>query len=210
MKARALLQIALHRNIELTRAFAATCQRELFVPTFVIGRAILETGALSWDTHNRLDSVLKARDKGTLEELDEYLVRTLMGSKSTHGFTDPKAFPAPNVITLIDRITKADAYDLRGFYDTLSEVAHPNLVGMQATYTVVNAESNELRFHEHPFRQLAEPVAIAVAAANNGLEMSVTAVQRFNDEAWAFAALCEERIKDRGTWPPSVPYPVQR
>lgn len=209
-KVRDLLLLAVHRNIELTNAFCRTCEAELFVPVFVLGRAIIETGALSWDTHNRIRAVLDSRDDAKLNELDAHVEKALLGSKSTHGFSDPNTYPAPNVLTLIDRITKQDSYDLRGFYDMLSEVAHPNLGGMHASYAQIHSEGSELRFHRRPFRELGKPVGIAVSAASSGLEMSVAALEHSNSTAGALAALCEESIKTRGTWPENVPYPVER
>ncbi len=210
LKVRDLLQIALDRNIELTKGFVSVCNQELLVPAFVLGRAIVETGALAWDAYKRADRILAARAKNDLPELDRHLVNVLLGAKSKEALTDPVQYPAPNVLTIIDRITKSDVGNLRGLYDLLCEFAHPNHAGMQAVYRDLDPVKWESRARERPFADAIHAVEVAFQAVAVGFEMSVAAVELYEDKLTALAGLCEEHIWEGGTWPPSLPYPVQR
>lgn len=81
---------------------------------------------------------------------------------------------------------------------------------MQNVYRVVDLERFESRFRRGPFSDLIDLVDTALAAVDMGLGMSVVSEESYDSDIKAFAAVCEDAMKDGGTWPSSVPYPVQR
>jgi hypothetical protein len=208
LKARDLLQVALLRSAEITNAFIRVFNAELFVPLFVLSRAVLETGCLSWDLRRRVSIILESRQKAELHDLDRHLMKSLLGGKAKDWLGDPEQYPAPNVLTLVDRLTKAEHPKLRGFYDVLSEYAHPNFSGMQAAYRVVDVEARESRFVPKPFD--AGGLDMPFRGVCSGLGMAVFAVELYERSLPEFAALCEEAIHEGGTWPEDVNYPLRR
>lgn len=206
-KVRDIFQTALRRNLELTASFLVSFNRELFVPLFVTARAVLETGCLVQDVWGRVARVLKARDKAALVEFDEYLMKVLLGAKTKEWVGDAGQYQAPNVLTIIDRLTKEEHPGLRAFYDGLSEFAHPNFAGMHDAYCRIDERAHETRFVDRPFHKRREDLDIPVNAVAAGLDMSVLAVELYERDLLTFTQLCEEAIHDRGTWPDDLPYP---
>jgi len=207
LKARVLLQIGLRRNMELTASFVESFNAELFVPLFVIGRAVLETGCLLWEFWVRVQRILKEQDKAALVDFDDRVMSALLGAKSTAWAGDPAKCRAPNVLTIIDRLSKKESPGLRGFYDGLSEFAHPNYAGMHEAYCRVDAHARETRYVDRPFGEDVGGLKVAMDATATGLEMTVYAVELYETQLLAFTRLCEDAIHDGGTWPSDVPYP---
>lgn len=173
---------------------------ELFVPLFVLGRSILETGCLVWDVWSRVGRILTVRDKAALAEFDGHLMKVLLGAKSKEWVGDPEMYPSPNVLTIVDRLTRADHPGLRGFYDALPEFAHPNFAGMQAAYRRIDERARETHFVDRPFYEEANGLDIPINAVAAGLGITVFAVELYERDLAAFTRLCEEDIHDGGTW----------
>ncbi|MCE5190936.1 MAG: hypothetical protein LLG08_04135 [Actinomycetia bacterium] len=73
------LYAALLRNLELTASFVGSFEVELYIPLFVLSRAILETGCLAWDAWQKLAEVMMAGDTEALDDYDEYIQRVVLG-----------------------------------------------------------------------------------------------------------------------------------
>jgi hypothetical protein len=206
-KTRAFFQVALRRNMELTTCFVHSFNNELFVPLFVTARAVVETGCLARDLWGRVERILKARDRAALKDFDEYVKKVLLGAKSTAWVGDPSKYQAPNVLTIIDRLTKAELPNLRDSYDGLSEVAHPNFSGMLAAYFRFTESDAETRFVDRPFHEMAGGLDFPVNAVAAGLLLTVEGAESYEKDLVTFTRLCEEEIHDSGTWPHDIPYP---
>lgn len=206
-KTRAFFQVALRRNMELTACFVHSFNNELFVPLFVTARAVVETGCLVWDLWARVERILKTRDKAALEEFDKHVKNVLLGAKSKAWMDNPEKYPAPNVLTIIDRLTKAQFPHLREFYDRLSEFAHPNFAGMLAAYWTFTERDHESRFVDSPFHEIAVGLDFPLNAVAVGLRVTVQGVESYEKDLVTFTRLCEEEIHDSGTWPDDTPYP---
>ncbi len=202
-----ILQAGLRRNLELAASFIGSFNAQLFVPLFVDARAVVETASLLWDLSMRVRRVLAQGGKGALSELDTHLMKVLLGAKSKEWVGDPDKYQAPNVLTILDRLAKSGFPQLRGFYDMLSEFAHPNFAGLQGAYAKVNATTRETTFVDRPFQVRAGSLVVPVNALSVGLNVTVTAIEAYDEDAALFVRLCEQDIHDKGTWPRSIPYP---
>ncbi|NQT84228.1 hypothetical protein HQ563_14465 [bacterium] len=207
LEAQALLQVGLRRNMELTASFVESFNAELFAPLFLTGRAVLETACLLWEFWARTDRIVKEQDKAALDDFEDRITKALLGVKSPACGGDPENYPAPNVLTIIDRLNKREFPRLRWFYDTLSEFAHPNYFGMHAAYGRVDDSAQEIRYVDRPFGKDVKLLAMAIDAIAAGLLMTVSAVEKYEKDLLPFTRLCEEAIHDGGTWPSDVPYP---
>lgn len=207
LKARIILQIALRRNLELGTSFVQSFNAQLFVPLFIEARAIIETGCLAWDVQDRIKQVIQASDKKALDDLDRHLKNVLLGAKTKSWAGNSDKYPAPNVLTIIDRLTKAELPNLREHYEVISEFAHPNYAGMQGAYVKTNKAARQATFIDCPFKDRSELLDIACGSAHVGLDMSVTAVEYYEQVLTPFVELCEAQVFDAGCWPANIPYP---
>ena len=123
-KAQAIRELLLHRTSALASAAVDLFEQKRVIPAVVLTRCIVETLAVLFGFHGRLERFLKDEPKDA-RVLDQFLVSCLVGSRNHPDSGMPKAV---NILTLVDRIEKT-APGFRDVYDTLCEVAHPNWAG---------------------------------------------------------------------------------
>jgi hypothetical protein len=205
-KARGMFQIGLRRSIEIADSFVATFNASLYAPLFILARSSVETGCLMWEFWMRMAEILLTNDKAALLDFDDRMIKAILGRKVGRNGEAPE-YQAPNVLTIIQRHNK-DLGGLEALYANLSEIAHPNHDGMLALYCSDRHEGQD--FIDRPL--LNAPVAVGAAfhALTLGLKQSVLAAQNCETFGSRFAILCEEAIHDKGTWPTSIPYPIDR
>ncbi len=206
-KARTVFQVGLRRNLELSASFIASFNGELFIPLFVISRAILETGCLLWDLDNRIAKSLQPKEPLPLDQLDNHLGKVLLGAKTNEWAANAEKYPAPNILTILDRLKKSSFPEIRDHYDVISEFAHPNYAGMQAIY-VKNDKVNRLsEFNNSPFQECSSLLPIALGAAGVGMQMTAGSISSYEAALRSFVQLCDEDIRAGGNWPSEVPWP---
>lgn len=76
---------------------------------------------------------------GNVEELDKFLMTSLMGSR-----TNPDLPRSNNILTLIDRMNNS-IDGVRSTYDALCESTHPNWVGTMGSFGKIDREQFELK-----------------------------------------------------------------
>ena len=123
-KAQAIRELLLHRTAALASATVDLFEQNRVIPAVVLTRCIVETLAVLFDFHERLERFLKDEPKDTCV-LDQFLVRCLMGSRNN---PDPGMPKSVNILSLVDRIEKT-VPGFRAVYDALCEAAHPNWAG---------------------------------------------------------------------------------
>lgn len=128
-----LFQIGLWRTTELAEAAVRELNREHVSSSHVLVRAVYETCALMLETIRRVEELVNSGDVAKVNDLDGFLKDVLLGSKSKE-WSFSEEYAARNVLTLLQKLTKATGLNLMGFYETLSERAHPNYLGMLAVY----------------------------------------------------------------------------
>jgi hypothetical protein len=125
-----LLQGGLRRTIELTEATIREINLRNLVSSALLSRGTLETACLLWDVMNVIEEVVASGDRAEVQRLlEETLSKSLFGGKAKEVMLD-EAVEARNVITIIQRLSKKFHVPLFGFFERLSEYAHPNYHGM--------------------------------------------------------------------------------
>jgi hypothetical protein len=112
------------RFVELCRCALDSFNGGDLAAATILTRAAMETVAALWYLSGKTKSVV---DMQTVGDLDEFLMRLLMGSKVN------SAMPQPvNVLTFVERVN-AQFDGFRQQYDELSEFSHPNWAGTSKT-----------------------------------------------------------------------------
>ena len=113
------------RTEELARNACDAMDRDDLAVAAILTRAVAESAALAW----KLMEVLNTRHQQTPQQLNEILMRLLVGSRVWDDFPQ-----AVQILTSIDRMDKRIPGVRRG-YDNLSEIAHPNWRGVFGLYS---------------------------------------------------------------------------
>ena len=113
------------RTEELARNACDAMDRDDLAVAAILTRAVTESAALAW----KLMEVLDTRHQQTTEQLNEILMRLLIGSRIWDDFPQ-----AVQILTSIDRMDKRIP-GVRSGYDNLSEIAHPNWRGVFGLYS---------------------------------------------------------------------------
>lgn len=118
------------RMAELSRASLESYENEKIVTAVLLTRGVVETSAALWYLRDKIDSTLEG---GVLGDVDDYLMKLLMGSKVYIDIL-PESI---NVLTFVKNMDK----DFKGFqheYNVLSEYAHPNWAGTTHIYSKID------------------------------------------------------------------------
>ena len=204
-----LLQVGLRRTIELTEAAIREINLRNLVSTALLSRGTLETACLLWDVMNAIEEVVASGDRAEVKRLLETLSKSLLGGKAKEVMID-ETIEARNVMTIIQRLSKKFDVPLFGFFERLSEYAHPNYHGMMATYTEVGAEGGIKAFCDG--RASSERALLITAIGTVATSCSII-IESFKIAAArleSLAALAERSVFEAGTWPKEIEYPVPR
>jgi hypothetical protein len=120
------------RTEELARNACDALEKGDFTVAALLTRSIAESAAMTWYL---LEVLEKKRAGYTPEQLNDKLMRMFAGSKNW-----TNAPVAINVKTYVERLDRK----LPGFekaYDSLSEYAHPNWLGVSGLYSKIDREN---------------------------------------------------------------------
>ena len=192
-KALTLRESLIHRASELADTALDLIDSRRFIPATIIARALMETTGLLYWLHHRVESAVKA---GQVGDLDDFLMRGLVGDKLDDGEDDIVAL---NAMSGIDRVSQ-DEKDLpvtfREMYDWLCEFTHPNWGGVMGAYSKVDRQNWRVTFGS---RRDPKDWEFLEAPLHRSLWVFR---DRYNDMARffpAFIALCEEDLESQDT-----------
>jgi len=113
------------RTEELARTACDALERDDFAAAAILARAVTENAALTW----KLMTVLDERAKYTPQKMNDLLMCILAGSR--------KWPEAPKPIHVMDCLREIDKKipGALSSYDDLSEIAHPNWLGVSGLYS---------------------------------------------------------------------------
>lgn len=127
-----------HRMAALSSAAVDLFEQKRVIPAAILTRAIVETLAVLFTFHERVERFLKDKVKD-IDAFDAFLMRYLLGAR------DIPEMPTPtNILTLIDRV-EVTLPGFRRVYDSLCECAHPNWAGTFGAFGEVDQERFELK-----------------------------------------------------------------
>jgi hypothetical protein len=112
------------RTEELARTACDALERSDLTVAAILTRAVIESAALAW----MLKTILAKREQYSPQQMNDQLMRVLMGTKSWPDMPQPF-----HVLACIDQLDK-EVPGFRKSYDLLSEIAHPNWAGAAGLY----------------------------------------------------------------------------
>jgi hypothetical protein len=121
------LQAHIRRGLSLLKSGAKEIKEGRPLVAALCSRALLEDSALLWGFNREMLPLLQKRDVDGIDALVFPKVFASRRPKDIEG--DGAEFKARNILTAIDKMT-ADHPNIRPIYDTLSEVCHPNSLGV--------------------------------------------------------------------------------
>ncbi len=178
------------RITELGRSAVASFEKNKLASAILLTRATVETSAALRYLWTKLDAAVKS---GAVGDLDEYLMKLSMGSR-----TDLDIMPqAISVLTFVDRVEK-DVAGFRQQYDHLSEFAHPNWAGTTLLYSKSDSMTLSTEFGAN-IRASDSTKQIGISNLSVALAMFETSYNLISDLMSAFVALCEHRLTSGGS-----------
>lgn len=166
------------RTEELARGACSALEKEDFTVAALLIRSIAESAAMTW----YLLEILENRKGYTPAELNDKLMRMFAGSKN--GWADgPEAV---SVLTFVERLNRK----LPGFqaaYNSLSEYAHPNWLGVSGLYSKIDRENFTVHYGrglrtEPAGHQLANALVGGLLTFKDGYNKIADAMPAFVDE----------------------------
>jgi hypothetical protein len=151
----------------------------------VLTRATLETAAALWFLRGKIETCLKNRAVG---DIDEYLMRLLMGSR-----INPEKPQAVNVLSFVDRVNET-VVGFRNNYDILSECAHPNWAGTTGIYATVDMQNRVTAYGRNPITNEA-PKAVGLASLATALDIADHVYDGITEMIPEFTILCERNLQ---------------
>lgn len=199
-----LMQIALRRASDLADAMVRDANAFAYTPVWTNSRSIVELAALLYDAKERIRVILQKWEDKTYYDFCDHLDAVLLGFKSMEWHPKSPEHPdlvviTRNILTLIDRTTAKHIPEFRSMYDLLSEVAHPNYMGMMEQYMVARDELN-IEFVDRPVERNPLAIKIPLEAAHSALEMLVLSVSKYDGWFRDFVTLCQKHVP-----PPAEP-----
>jgi len=175
----------LWRIDELGHAALAAYDQPHHVAAILITRGVVESVA-ALDSLHHLVTTYRG---GNIEDLDDTLMKMLMGSRVRDDRPD-----AINILTAVDRLSKR-VQTFRWLYDQLSEFAHPNDAGTATSFARIDRKGTYASFG-----QLGEDAGRRAWLLIECLSTSLMLVRPLYDELVVrlapFIALCEADVGD--------------
>jgi uncharacterized protein YbcI len=204
-----LLQVCLRRTIELAEAAIREMNRRNLATSALMARGTLETSCMLWDTMREIERVEQRSNPAEIEKVLETLRRSLLGGKAEDLRID-KSIESRNVITIIKNLTKELDAPLWGFFEKLSEFAHPNYHGLLLTYTEAGGDGGIKQFCDR--RPSAERILISTAlgAVATSCRIIIKCYEMAVANLEGVTTLAERAIFESKRWPADVEFPIKR
>lgn len=182
-KALSIRELLMHRVSELASSAVDDYERGRVVAGMALTRAVIETVAVIFAVHERVNQFLVDKN---VEQLDSFLMTSLMGSR-----TNPDLPPATNVLTLIDRMNKS-IDGVRSTYDAMCESTHPNWADTMGAFGEIDREAFELKLG--PSRR-----ANGFGAGVNALSGALMTFEHYYSELAELTRTLNEHFEATGT-----------
>ncbi len=179
------------RTEELARTACDALERDDFAAAAILARAVTENAALTW----KLMAVLDERAKYTPQKMNDLLMRMLAGSG--------KWPEVPKPIHVMDCLREIDKKvpGAMSSYDGLSEIAHPNWLGVSGLYSK-NDEPNYITYFGRGLRGADSSRGMIVNSILGSLGAFEYAYNRISELMPSFLAELESIwSNEKDDWP---------
>lgn len=177
-----------YRMTDLSGAAIGLYKQNKIVPAIIIIRAAYETAALCFYVYKNLNQAIERHD---FIGMDDFLMKAGHGGK-----LDEVHYKAFNILTVIKHLDK-EFTGLESMYYWLCEVAHPNWMGCEGSYSTLNTEEHYVEFSLK--RKSISPEFIGL----NELSIALVVFEHYYNKMAGIlpeiVKLCEEYIDKRMT-----------
>jgi hypothetical protein len=142
-----LQQSLLYRVCALANGVADAWNTNNVAAALIVGRALMETVALTESVSNELLRLRDPMDVAAADGIDELCNQQLFSTRDDEKVADGHGYMARNILTYIDKFDKKIP-SIRETYDFLSEWAHPNGSGHLFTFGEINKQTGWVTFHD--------------------------------------------------------------
>jgi hypothetical protein len=205
-----LLQLGTRRTIDLAESAIREMNLQQVNSSCLLARAVLETCCLMLYLSKQIRQTVQEPDEADFDVLNKFAINMLVGSgPKAKTFYFMEGFVVTNILTIIEKLDKKLETPFMGFYEGLSEYAHPNAHGMALTY----AEAHKVCVTTYTDRKESTTTAslgLAISALASALQMAEMANEHWEEDRLQFTLLAEKDIHEQGTWPKDIPYPIPR
>lgn len=174
--ARVYIQAHIRRSLSLIEGGLSALEGKRPLVTALCARGLMEDAAAIWDFIERLNTLL---DKGEEDSTEEFVLTRTLSTKLDYQLKQFGAeFAAVNVLTLIDRITKLNP-GYRLVYNDLSEVVHPNSLGVFQHFADLDEANGRIVFHDaEPMHDVSLSALIQAAHMLTADEPAIEALEK--------------------------------
>lgn len=205
-----LLQLGTRRSIDLAESAIREMNLEQVNSSCLLARAVLETCCLMLHLSEQVRQAVQEPEQADLDKLNEFAANMLMGSgPKAKTFYFKEGYVVTNILTIIEKLDKRLETPFMGFYEGLSEHAHPNAHGMALTYAETH-KAGVTTYTDREQSRVDVSLGLAISALASGLQIAEMANQHWDEDRLQFSLLAEKNIHDKGTWPKEGPYPIPR
>jgi hypothetical protein len=201
VKVLVLFQLAIRRAAEVSDSMIRDANAFTYTPVWTSSRSLFELSALVMDIKERIASLLETWDDRTYQDFSEHIDEILLGFKSaTWHPKSPAGEPeivvhAKNILTMIQRIDKKKAHGFMAMYELLSEVAHPNYMGMMEQYQFNTDEMTNFEFVDTPLKRDRKAIVAPLDAARLTLALLASNIEQYDQWFPDFARACDANLK---------------
>ena len=142
-----LQQSLLYRICALANGAADAWNANNVPAALIVGRALMETVALTEFVRSELLRLGEPMDMAAAERIDELCNQQLFSTRDEKKVADGHGHMARNILTYIDKFDKKIP-SIRETYDFLSEWAHPNGSGHFFTFGEIDKQTGSVTFQE--------------------------------------------------------------
>jgi hypothetical protein len=184
-KALNLKEALLYRATDLSDASCILIDEENFVSAACTTLAFQETLATLYYINGKIKHAISSED---VSQLDETLMKILMGLKNNPDLPDP--IDIPIILDLLHR----EIPIFRVAYDGLSELSHPYWAGTAGIYTKINKEKLWTNFGKN-ISLKADTRGQIVFALHSGLELLVHIYDELAEFLPKLIIICEKAVE---------------
>ncbi len=167
-----LRQALSYRLVDLSEGAISCWNRSDVLASIILARSVLETGALC---HSITVRARKALTKGDAAELDRLVMQESFGIRYKPWIEEDaareKTYNATNVLTALDQMSKSRSIGFRDLYERISEMAHPNSLGVTQFYGRIDYEKHIVHFSKT--KRVEEGMFAILLAALSALQFAV-------------------------------------
>lgn len=181
-----LRELLLHRASALATPAISLLEAGNSVGAAVLTRSLMETVALMFELHRKIDEFLTKRDE---QSFGKFLMDSAFANRYEDGGELAEHYTR-SIMTPIDNVNKK----MKGFratYDALSEYAHPNWSGVLGSFGTIDHEKYAIQFGSRIGGKALEIGAPALAATldiltvyYNMMPESLLALNRHFEKDW--------------------------